>query len=161
MGVTANWKNFLEQIRSYNSSVNFAANKFDNATATRRRTANAQLVEAQDPVAALKIKGVMTFFVGPLVAAPGAQPKGAQVHLLDPDQQNERRQRNGLRQTVINQLTNVMAECNETISEQFRAIRDYETNNLNDAQVRNAKVYFSRKPIANAHAGQLNAPTTG
>ena len=105
MGVTANWKNFLEQIRSYNSSVNFAANKFDNATATRRRTANAQLVEAQDPVAALKIKGVMTFFVGPLVAAPGAQPKGAQVHLLDPDQLNARRQ------TVINRLTNVMVEC--------------------------------------------------
>ena len=91
-------------MRSYYASVNFAANKFYNVTATRRRTANAQLVQAKDPVAALKIKGVMTFFVRPLVAAPGAQPKGAQVHLLDPDQLNARRQ------TVI-RLTNVMVEC--------------------------------------------------
>lgn len=90
--------------------MNFAANKFYNATATRRRTANAQLVQAKDPVAALKIKGVMTFYVDPLVAAPGAQSQGAKVHLLEPDQLNARRQRNGLRQTVINRLTNVMVE---------------------------------------------------
>ncbi|MEM7518980.1 MAG: hypothetical protein AAF368_18915, partial [Planctomycetota bacterium] len=142
-------RHFLENVRRYNSLLNFASMKMHDE---RPRMANGQPC----PIAALRISGQIQHFAGPLRPNPGQAPRGSQVFLLDAREQLAIRSGNaGVDPEVMAKLQRAVLRVNPFVRMYQQA--DEQIRNLG-ASIAEARIviHAERRP-AGVHPRQANA----
>ena len=136
---------FSEHIRPYNNSLNMCSTKVNDETFHRR---SCDGTSYQRPVASLRISGQMHHYIGTLKQRVGDEPKGTQVHLLDPlDLVTHRYRTAALDRETLCTLTNMM-HCHNVLACEFKMASEkiergttLDTRTVIHAEERNAGVY--------------------
>ncbi len=144
---------FRDHIRGYNNALNMCSMKVTDET-IKRRNANGTL--RTDPVAALRISGAVRFFTGPISANPGDMPNGAQVYLLDPDDQiNHRNRQAHLNPATMRLCTTALLRDN-ILAKTFKMANELiVNNNIADARL----IMLAEERPADVHERRGNAAT--